>query len=124
MRTYQKSVNLANCRPLFSEMADTLPQINRALRNINLGKMDYLPYDQAVNGYHVDIRSELIPQGPGKPPAMGHWQLEVHHDAKPYYLVMQGKRDHDEEIGDIVWILAPEQDGEEPFAPGPPLFDP
>lgn len=123
MQTYQKRVNLADCNAFFPELASVLPEINRALRNINLGKMDYLPYDQAVDGYHLGIHSELIPQGPGKPPAMGHWQLEVHHDVKPYYLVLQGKRDHEDELGEIVWRVSDDRDRGEPFFEEPPLFD-
>lgn len=97
----RKMVLLSECLPLFPDLADSLDAMNRALRNINFGKMDYLPYEEEIPGYHFAMRTDLIPQGAKKPPAMGHWQLEVTRDNALYSLYMQGKAKDGQELGEI-----------------------
>lgn len=92
---------------LFPDMAEQLPHINKALRNINFGKMDYLPYDQPIDGYQLAMRAEIVPQGPSKPPSMGHWQIEVSRNEKTYRLLLQGKADKGQELAEIVFLCGP-----------------
>ncbi len=114
MPILRKSVPVGACDRLFPELVQLLPEINKALRNINFGRMDYLPYDEPIAGYELAMRSELKPQGPGKPPSMGHWQLEVIRQDHPYRLILQGKADQGTELAELVFLCGPSPESE-PF---------
>lgn len=101
VKGWRKIVALDDCTELFPALAERLSGINQALRNINFGKMDFLPYEEAVSGYRLTMRSELIPQGVGKPPGMGKWQLEVVRDDTDYVLILQGKAKAGQELAEI-----------------------
>jgi hypothetical protein len=103
MKALKKLVPIRDCLDLFPDLADRLPSINQALRNINLGKMDYLPYEESQPGYGLSMRTDLIPQGAGRPPAMGKWQLEVVREDTSYRLLLQGKAQEGEEWAEIVF---------------------
>lgn len=87
---------------LFPDLEPLLPRLNQALRNINFGKMDHLPYYDPIPGYRLAMRADLIPQGGTRPPAIGHWQVEVIRDGYAYVLRLQGKSDRDQEIGELL----------------------
>jgi hypothetical protein len=100
----RKLVPVSDCAELFPELQELLPAVNQALRNINRGKMDFLPYYAPVAGYALSMRADLIPQGSGKPPAMGRWQIEVtKHDAS-YRLLLGGKADRDTELAELIFL--------------------
>lgn len=125
MTTLRKSLPIDQCTSLFPALSTLLPEINKALRNINFGRMDYLPYEEAIAGYALAMRSEIKPQGPGKPPAMGHWQIEISRADHPYYLLLQGKADKGTELVELVFpcglVAAAEPFfGQEPEAPAEP----
>lgn len=107
LQIMRKMVPLDDCLDLFPALSSRLHEINRALRNINFGKMDYLPYEEAVPGYDLSMRTDLIPQGAGKPPSMGHWQLEVSRQDAECILVLQGKAQNDQELAEIVYPCGP-----------------
>lgn len=107
MPILRKNLPLDDCHSLFPDLAPLLPEINKALRNINFGRMDYLPYEQPVPGYELAMRSEIRPQGTGKPPAMGHWQIEVIRHDHPYRLILQGKADKQLEMAELVFLCGP-----------------
>lgn len=98
---------------LFPEMQGLLPEINRALRQINFGKMEWLPYDKEISGYHLHMRAALSPQGEGRPPAVGHWQLEVSRDDRSYVLLLQGKVSGQSELGTLVSPCGPQPEFEQ-----------
>lgn len=104
MKHIRKMLPLSECLSFFPALANQLPAINQALRNINLGKMDYLPYDHATPGYELAMRSDMIPQGPGKPPSMGHWQIEVSREDTSYRLLLQGKAQQGQELAEILFL--------------------
>lgn len=109
MEAIKRSLPLRDALPLFPGLEDQLEAINAALRNINLGKMDYLPYEAVIEGYEFYMRAELIPQGSTRPPAMGHWQIEVVPDNKPYRLFLQGKIRGTEPMAELVeWVQSTE----------------
>lgn len=109
MEPISRNLPLQEALPLFPGLKNRLESINAALRNINLGKMDYLPYEEIIEGYHLYMRAELVPQGSGRPPAMGHWQIEVVPDQKPYRLLLQGKIRGTEPMAELVeWVHTPE----------------
>ena len=93
--------------PFFPALGDRLPEINQALRHINYGQMDYLPYDQSVPGYHLFMRAELTADGPGRPPRIGHWALEITRDDQDYILVLQGKERAHTEWADLIFPCGP-----------------
>lgn len=82
---------LPKIAPLIPEFASLLPAINQALRNVNLGKMDYLPYFYEIAGYTVSMTAILTPEGENRPPAVGHWQLFITPANRPYQVVLSGK---------------------------------
>lgn len=116
MPVLRKVVPLDDCLDLFPGIAKQLHDINRALRNINFGKMDYLPYDESIPGYVLSMRTELIPQGSGKPPQMGHWQLEVTREDASGILVMKGKAQKDQELAEIVYPCGPDRESSRFFS--------
>lgn len=92
--------------------------INDALRNINLGKMDYLPYESVIEGYQFFMRAELIPQGSTRPPAMGHWQIEIVPEHQIHRLFLQGKIKGTDHMAELVeWIETPSDDPKSPETP-------
>ena len=107
-----QTILLSRAAELFPGLADMLSPINEALRRINMGRMEFLPYDHPVAGYRVHMRAELTPQGPNRPPQVGHWQLEIQRDDAPHVLYLQGKAGADGELGELV---SPE---DTPPAPG------
>jgi hypothetical protein len=92
---------------LYPALGDRLPAINQALRHINYGQMDYLPYDEAVPAYHLYMRAELTAEGPGRPPRVGHWALEITRDDRDYILVLQGKQRAQAEWADLIFPCGP-----------------
>ncbi len=101
LKEWRTTVPLNDCVDLFPLLANRLSEINQALRNINFGKMDFLPYEEEVTGYRLTMRSDLIPQGVGKPPAMGKWQLQVERLDADYVLILQGKAKAGQELADV-----------------------
>ena len=101
MKTSQP-ILLSQAGELFPGMAELLAPINEALRRINMGRMEFLPYDHPVSGYQVHMRAELTPQGPDRPPQVGHWQLEIQRDDSPHVLYLHGKTGADGELGELV----------------------
>lgn len=97
-----QSILLSRAGDLFPGLADILAPINEALRRINMGQGEFLPYDHPVAGYQVHMRAELTPQGPNRPPQVGHWQLEIQRDDAPHVLYLQGKAGADGELGELV----------------------
>jgi len=87
---------------LFPGWEDQLPVLNEALRNLLRGKMDHLPYYTPVPGYELAMRAVLEPQGEGRPPRIGTWQLELVGFDPPRRLYLQGKREGEEELG-LLW---------------------
>lgn len=87
---------------VFPAIALRLSEINRALRQINFGKMEWLPYDEVIEGYHLSMKAELTPQGKGRPPAVGHWHLEITRDDRTYFLLLQGKARGTVELAELV----------------------
>ncbi|MEB3102976.1 hypothetical protein [Ferviditalea candida] len=73
----REQLPLSRIAPWFDDRLDFLMEINDALRNINFGRMDHLPYYETIEGYRLFMTAELAPQGPGKPPSVGHWQLVI-----------------------------------------------
>lgn len=98
-----RSILLSQAGELFPAMAEMLAPINEALRRINMGRMEFLPYDHPVSGYQVHMRAELTPQGPDRPPQVGHWQLEIQRDDAPYVLYLHGKTGAEGELGELVF---------------------
>lgn len=97
------SVPLARVEALYPGLADRLAPINQALRSINFGHVDFLPFDTPAPGYHVHMRAELTPQGEGRPPQVGHWQIEISRDDSDHALYLQGKNGAAGELGEIVF---------------------
>lgn len=95
----------------FPLLAPSLKAINEALRHINFGQMDHLPYYEPIEGYSIAIRAPLEPQGPGRPPSVGHWQLEVTRADRDYRLLLQGRTDGDRELGEL-WFPGDSADGD------------
>lgn len=100
----EQTVILSQAGEFFPRMAHLLPSLNEALRNINFGKMDHLPFYDEVSGYQVAMRAPLLPQGTERPPAIGHWQVEISRDDKPWVLLLQGKSQSGEETGRLVFL--------------------
>ncbi|MDA8194328.1 MAG: hypothetical protein M0Z53_10070 [Thermaerobacter sp.] len=96
---------------LLPDIEELLAPLNQALRNINYGKMDHLPYYHAVAGYQFAMRADLEPQGDRRPPAIGRWQLEISREGSAYRIFLQGKTKGQSEIGDVVFLCGPAQDG-------------
>jgi hypothetical protein len=95
------SCTVDEAAPYFPGLAAHLAPINQALRQINFGQMAHLPYYEAVPGYTLTIRAPLEPQGPGRPPAVGHWQLEVARDDRSYRLLLQGRARGPQELAEL-----------------------
>jgi hypothetical protein len=93
---------LASLDQWFPGQTEWLSELNRALRNINFGKMDHLPYYEPLDDYRLAMRADLIPQGAAKPPAIGHWQIEVTRQGLPFRLLLQGKSRGNDELGELV----------------------
>lgn len=87
----------------FPAMAEQLPAINEALRRINMGRMEFLPYESPLAGYELHMRAKLTPQGADRPPQVGHWQLEVTGPAAPCVLYLHGKVGEGGELGELAW---------------------
>jgi hypothetical protein len=100
-------VPISQAAGLYPDLAPLLPAINQALRHINFGQMDHLPYYDAIAGYRLHMRAELLPQGTGRPPHIGHWQLEVSRDGAPHVLYLQGKANSGEELCEVVFPCGP-----------------
>lgn len=106
------AVPIARVAALYPGVAAVLPDINQALRNINFGQMDQLPYEATIEGYHLFIRAELEPMGTGRPPQIGHWQLEIARDGADHRLYLQGKASGSEELCEIVFVCGPTAESE------------
>lgn len=104
---------LENLSRLFPGLESLLPRLNQSLRNINFGKMDHLPYYDAVPGYQFAMRAALEPQGGQRPPAVGHWQLEITKDESNFQLRLQGKSKGETEIAEILFLCGPTSESEE-----------
>ncbi len=86
----------------FENRLDFLAGINEALRNINRGKNDHLPYYESIPGYSLVMTSELKPRGDNKPPAVGKWQLTVRREDQNIELALQGLVRDGQSFGDLV----------------------
>jgi hypothetical protein len=106
------TVPLARAAALYPALADRLAPINQALRSINVGRVDYLPFDAPAAGYHVHMRAELTPQGAGRPPQVGHWQIEISRDDSDHALYLQGKHGAAGELGEIVFRCGATEESE------------
>lgn len=83
-------VEIASLRPYYGENIAWILEYNDALRNINRGKADFVPYYEEIPGYALVMTAELRPRGTGKPPAVGLWQLAIRKREAPYELLLQG----------------------------------
>ncbi len=111
MESVTRSIALKEVLPLFPGLENRLEPINDALRNINRGKMDYLPYEMVIEGYQLFMRAELIPQGSTRPPAMGHWQIEIVPAHESHRLLLQGKIRGTEHMAELVeWVQESAED--------------
>ncbi len=102
MASYIVDTNIV--KALLPELNESLDLINQALRNINMGKMDHLPYYAAVPGIHVLMQAELSPQGDKRPPAVGHWQLLIAKDGAPYHVCLHGKVKGAAERAEVIFV--------------------
>ncbi|WP_207654652.1 hypothetical protein [Sulfobacillus sp. hq2] len=84
-------------------MGKTLIEVNAALRNINRGKMDFLPYTQPTENFTWYMEAVLTPQGENNPPAIGHWQLRLRATDDTFDIVLQGKSQEGNERGLIIF---------------------
>lgn len=100
MTTYP--VALSYLETWYPGLPAILIPVNQALRNINRGKMDYLPYSQATPGFSWYMEALLTPQGESKPPAIGHWQLRLS-SPDGAEIVLQGKSQEREERGMVIF---------------------
>ncbi|PSR34228.1 MAG: hypothetical protein C7B46_06675 [Sulfobacillus benefaciens] len=105
-------VDMETAVRLLPELEDFLNPTNQALRNINMGKMDHLPYYHAVPEIHVFMQAELSPQGPGRPPAVGHWQLLITKDNEPFQVCLHGKIKGSAERAEVIFVC-PNSEAEE-----------
>ncbi|WP_197648381.1 hypothetical protein [Sulfobacillus thermosulfidooxidans] len=86
--------------PGFSEI---LIAVNQSLRNINRGKMDFLPYSKTIESFEWFMEALLTPQGENRPPAVGHWQIRITHCHDLPDILLQGKSRNNEERGLLVF---------------------
>ncbi len=113
------STTLARAGKLYPDLAPLLSPMNEAIRRINFGQMDILPYPEAVPGYSLYMRAELIPDGAGRPPQVGHWQIEMAREGHPYVLYLQGKHRGEEETGEMEFRCGPTAESRELSEPEP-----
>ncbi len=97
-----RQVLIDELEPWFPGLVPWLAELNRSLRNINFGRMDHLPYYEPLTGYRLAMRADLVPQGSPRPPALGHWQIEITRDGAAYRLLLQGKACDEGELGELV----------------------
>ena len=97
-------VDMETAKNLVPELGEFLDLTNQALRNINMGKMDHLPYYQAVPKVQVLMQAELSPQGAGRPPAVGHWQLLITKENKPFQICLHGKIKGSTERAEVIFV--------------------
>jgi len=83
-----------------------LMALNQALRRINFGQWESLPYHEPRPGFVLAMRAELIPHGPGRPPGLGPWQLEIAPVGQPYVLRLEGRQSNGIDMGEL--FLCPE----------------
>lgn len=103
------------------QFSGILTSVNKALRNINRGHMDFLPYSSEIEPFEWYMEAQLTPQGPDRAPSVGHWQIRIRHDNGMPDIILQGKSRDNEERGllafhctDTTWenlaALWPERD--------------
>lgn len=95
-------VPLSSIAPWFDDRLDFLTEVNEALRNINYGRIDHLPYYEPIPGYSLFMVSELTPSGSGRPPSVGRWQLVIQKEGKNYELALQGEIRQGQSLGELV----------------------
>lgn len=100
----REQLPLSKIAPWFDDRLDFLMEINDALRNINFGRMDHLPFYETIEGYRLFMVAELTPQGSGRPPSVGHWQLVIQREDKGYELALQGSFKKGESLGELVLL--------------------
>jgi hypothetical protein len=100
MTRYAIALSLLNDR--YPDLTAILDPVNKALRNINRGKMDYLPYSTPVPPFKWYMEALLTPQGENRPPAIGHWQLRLVSD-QDGEILLQGKVQGEEEQGILIF---------------------
>lgn len=86
----------------FDDRVDFLTEFNEALRNINRGRNDHLPYYETLPGYKVLMISELKPRGDNRAPSVGRWQLVIQREDRLVELVLQGLVLNGQGFGDLV----------------------
>ncbi len=86
----------------YAGLTNILSAVNKALRNINRGKMDFLPYSVPVPPFAWYMEALLTPQGENRPPAIGHWQLRLV-SSEDGEILLQGKSQGDEEQGTVIF---------------------
>lgn len=94
-------VKIASLRDFFPDLDGFLGDLNEALRNINRGRADHLPWYEEIPGLSLVLCSRLEPKGPGKPPAMGRWEVMVRLDGRPYELALRGMIREGSGVGDL-----------------------
>lgn len=95
-------VPLSVLSPWLDDRLEFLTEFNDALRNINRGRNDHLPYYEALPGYKVLMISELKPRGENRAPSVGRWQLVIQREDRQVELVLQGLVLNGEGFGDLV----------------------
>ncbi|MCL4493755.1 MAG: hypothetical protein M1294_02970 [Firmicutes bacterium] len=84
-------------------ISQTLIEVNQALRNINRGKMDFLPYSKPIGSLEWYMEALLTPQGSNLPPAVGHWQIRIAQSENMPDIVLQGKSRAQDERGRLLF---------------------
>lgn len=98
----QVQLPLALLAAWFDDKTEFLTEFNEALRNINRGRNDHLPYYETIPGYVILMMSELKPRGDNRPPSVGRWQLIIQRVDREYELVLQGLVKDGAAVGELV----------------------
>ncbi len=93
------NISLSRLDEWIPGLAETLIEVNRALRNINRGKMDFLPYCNSIDTLEWYMEARLTPQGSNLPPTVGHWQIHIVQDGNKPDIILQGKSRAQDERG-------------------------
>ena len=97
------SISLSRLDEWIPGLGRTLTEVNHALRNINRGKMDFLPYSNSIDTLEWYMEARLIPQGQNLPPAVGHWQIHILQGENKPDIILQGKSRREDERGLLVF---------------------
>ena len=100
----QVQLPLSTLSTWFDDRSEFLAEFNEALRNINRGRNDHLPYYEKFPGYVILMMSELKPRGDNRPPSVGRWQLVIQRTDRQYELILQGQVKDGQAVGELVLL--------------------